>query len=622
MRELLSGNEAVARGAFEAGVKLAASYPGTPSTEILETLARRYRSVYSQWSPNEKVAFEVAIGASIGGARALVTMKHVGLNVAADPFMTFAYTGVNGGFVVVSADDPEMHSSQNEQDNRFYARFAQIPMLEPSDSQESKDMVLTAFELSEIFDTPVMLRMSTRVSHSKGIVKLGEPTSGPDKKFVKDPAKYVMIPANARKRHVVVVERLEKLRQLTEETPLNFVEEKGSKIGIISGGVAYQYAKEVAPDFDYLKLGMSYPLPLKKIADFIKSHDKVIVVEELEPFYEDQIKAAGFDVVGKEYFDLGELSPDRLAEGLEVTRRSFNVGGKEYFGHLGELSPHRVAEGLKKAGVLSEIPTVDIPPEKDMFPRPPVLCPGCPHRGVFMALKKLKVTVTGDIGCYTLGVLQPLNALDTCICMGASIGSAIGMEKVQGSEKGTVAVIGDSTFLHSGVTGLMDAVYNNSNVTIIILDNRATAMTGGQQHPATGLTLMGEKAGQIDFETLVTAMGVKNFRKVDPYDYNATLDAIKEGIGSSGPSVILTDRPCVLMPKRIMDEPYLVDLELCNGCSACFRISCPAITASNETNEHGSPKAEIDTTMCTGCTLCAQICPTEAIILKSQFVKV
>jgi len=622
MRELLSGNEAVARGVYEAGVKLAASYPGTPSTEILETLARRYRSVYSQWSPNEKVAFEVAIGASIGGARALVTMKHVGLNVAADPFMTFAYTGVNGGFVVVSADDPEMHSSQNEQDNRFYARFAQIPMLEPSDSQESKDMVLTAFELSEIFDTPVMLRMSTRVSHSKGIVKLGEPTSGPDKKFVKDPAKYVMIPANARKRHVVVVERLEKLRQLTEETPLNFVEEKGSKIGIISGGVAYQYAKEVAPDFDYLKLGMSYPLPLKKIADFIKSHDKVIVVEELEPFYEDQIKAAGFDVVGKEYFDLGELSPDRLAEGLEVTRRSFNVGGKEYFGHLGELSPHRVAEGLKKAGVLSEIPTVDIPPEKDMFPRPPVLCPGCPHRGVFMALKKLKVTVTGDIGCYTLGVLQPLNALDTCICMGASIGSAIGMEKVQGSEKGTVAVIGDSTFLHSGVTGLMDAVYNNSNVTIIILDNRATAMTGGQQHPATGLTLMGEKAGQIDFETLVTAMGVKNFRKVDPYDYNATLDAIKEGIGSSGPSVILTDRPCVLMPKRIMDEPYLVDLELCNGCSACFRISCPAITASNETNEHGSPKAEIDTTMCTGCTLCAQICPTEAIILKSQFVKV
>jgi len=593
MRELLSGNEAVARGAYEAGVRLAASYPGTPSTEILETLAARFRSVYSQWSPNEKVAFEVAIGASIGGARALVTMKHVGLNVAADPFMTFAYTGVNGGLVVVSADDPEMHSSQNEQDNRFFARFAQVPMLEPSDSQESKDMVLTAFELSETFDTPVMLRMSTRISHSKGIVELGEPNSGPDKKFVKNPAKYVMIPANARKRHVVVTERLEKLRQYTEKTPLNFVEENGSSIGIISGGVAYQYAKEVAPEFDYLKLGMSYPLPLKKIAEFIKSHDRVIVVEELEPFYEDQIKAAGFP-----------------------------VEGKKYFGNLGELSPYRVAQGLKEAGVIDEIKAVAIAPEPDMFPRPPVLCPGCPHRGAFMALKKLKVVVTGDIGCYTLGVLQPLNALDTCICMGASIGSAIGMEKVEGSKKGTVAVIGDSTFLHSGVTGLMDAVYNNSNATIIILDNRSTAMTGGQQHPGTGLTLMGDKAHEIDIKTLVTALGVKNFREADAYDYDAMLKTIKEEMAKPGPSVILTRRPCVLMPKRIMDEPYVVDLELCNGCSACFRISCPAILASTETNEHGHPKAEIDTTLCTGCTLCAQICPTEAIILKSQFVEV
>lgn len=589
----MSGNEAVARGAYEAGVRLAASYPGTPSTEILETLAARFRSVYSQWSPNEKVAYEVAIGASIGGARALVTMKHVGLNVAADPFMTFAYTGVNGGLVVVSADDPEMHSSQNEQDNRFFARFAQVPMLEPSDSQESKDMVLTAFELSETFDTPVMLRMSTRISHSKGIVELSEHNSGPDKKFVKDPAKYVMIPANARKRHVVVAERLGKLRQYTEKTPLNFVEENGSKIGIISGGVAYQYAKEVAPEFDYLKLGMSYPLPLKKIAEFIRNHDRVIVVEELEPFYEDQIKAAGFP-----------------------------VEGKKYFGNLGELSPYRVAQGLKEAGVIDKIKAVAIEPEPDMFPRPPVLCPGCPHRGAFMALKKLKVAVTGDIGCYTLGVLQPLNALDTCICMGASIGSAIGMEKVKGSKKGTVAVIGDSTFLHSGVTGLMDAVYNNSNATIIILDNRATAMTGGQQHPGTGLTLMGDKAHEIDIKTLVAALGVKNFREADAYDYNAMLKTIKEEMAKSGPSVILTRRPCVLMPKRIMDEPYVVDLELCNGCSACFRISCPAILASTETNEHGYPKAEIDTSLCTGCTLCAQICPTEAIILKSQFVEV
>lgn len=592
MKELMSGNEAIARGAFEAGVKLAASYPGTPSTEILETIAEKYRSIYAQWSPNEKVAYEVGIGASVGGARTLVTMKHVGLNVAADPFMTQAYTGVNGGFVLVSADDPEMHSSQNEQDNRFFARFAQIPLLEPSDSQESKDMAVTAFELSESFDTPVMVRLTTRISHSKGIVELGEEVSGPDKKFVKDPAKFVMIPSNARVRHVIVNERLEKLRRYSEETPMNSIESNGSKIGIITGGVSYQYTKEVAPDLDYFKLGFSYPLPLKKLGEFIKSHDKVIVVEELEPFYEDQLKAAGFE-----------------------------VSGKEYFGNLGELSPHRVAEGLKKAGVISESIEATIASEEKMFPRPPVLCPGCPHRGAFMALKKLGVAVTGDIGCYTLGVLQPLNALDTCICMGASIGSAIGMEKVKGSEKGTVAVIGDSTFLHSGVTGLMDAVYNNSNVTIMILDNSVTAMTGGQQHPSTGLTLMGEKAGVIDIEKLVNAMGVKNYRRIDPYDYDGVLNVIKEELSNPGPSVIHTNRPCVLMPKRIMDEPYVVDLELCNGCSACFRISCPAISASKETNERGHPKAEIDSTLCTGCTLCAQICPTEAILLKSQLVK-
>lgn len=592
MKELMSGNEAVARGAYEAGVKLAASYPGTPSTEILETIAERHRSIYAQWSPNEKVAYEVGIGASIGGARALVTMKHVGLNVAADPFMTQAYTGVNGGFVIVSADDPEMHSSQNEQDNRFFARFAQIPLLEPSDSQEAKDMVVMAFELSELFDTPVMLRLTTRISHSKGVVTLGEVTQVPEKKFAKDPAKYVMIPSNARRRHVIVTERLQKLREFTEETPVNFAESNGSRVGIITGGVSYQYAKEVAPDLDYFKLGFSYPLPLKKIAEFVSAHDRVLVIEELEPFYEDQIKAAGID-----------------------------VSGKEYFGVLGELSPHRVAEGLKKAGVLNKVATASIPAAQDMFPRPPVLCPGCPHRGAFMALKKLGVAVTGDIGCYTLGVLQPLNALDTCICMGASIGTAIGMEKVKGSEKGTVAVIGDSTFLHSGVTGLMDAVYNNSNVTVIILDNSVTAMTGGQQHPSTGLTLMGDKAGVIDIETLVKAMGVKNYRRLDPYDYDTVLNTIKEEMANPGPSVIHTNRACVLMPKRIMDEPYAVDLELCNACSACFRISCPAICASRQTNERGHPKAEIDPTLCTGCTLCAQICPTEAIVLKSQMVE-
>ena len=590
MKVFLSGNEAVARGAYEAGVKLAASYPGTPSTEILETLAARYPSVYSQWSPNEKVAYEVAIGASLGGARAMVTMKHVGLNVAADPFMTHAYTGINGGFVIVSCDDPAMHSSQNEQDNRYYAKFAQVPMLEPSDSQEAKDMLLAGFEISEKFDTPVLLRLTTRISHSKGIVQLGEVSEGSQGKFIKDIKKYVMVPSNARVRHVVVRERLEKLRAFTEEMPFNTVEENGSSTGIITGGVVYQYAKEAAPNLDYLKLGMSFPLQMKRIEAFIKGHEKVIVVEELEPYYEEQIKAAGLQ-----------------------------VKGKAFFGHQGEFSPHRVAEGLKKAGILNEVATAEIPPEQNMFPRPPVLCPGCPHRGVFVALRKLGVAVTGDIGCYTLGALEPLSACDTCICMGASIGSAIGLEKVGGAEKGTVAVIGDSTFLHSGVTGLMDAVYNNSNVTIIVVDNRATAMTGGQEHPGTGRTLMGKQAGVIEISSIAEAFGINNYREIDPYDYQTTIKTIEEEIAKPGPSLIRTTRPCVLMPKRIMEEPYTVDLEQCIGCGTCFRLSCPAISASSETNQRGRPKAHIDETMCTGCTLCSQICPQEAIILKSQY---
>ncbi len=470
MKELLSGNEAVARGALEAGVKLAVAYPGTPSTEILETIAERHRSIYAQWSPNEKVAFEVGIGASMGGGRALVTMKHVGLNVAADPLMTFAYTGVNAGFVVVSADDPEMHSSQNEQDNRIFARFASIPFFEPADSQESKDMLLAAFEISERFDTPVMLRMTTRISHTKAIVELGDPVSVPERKFVKNPAKYVMVPANAKVRHQVVNQRLMDLRKFSEETNWNREESNGSPVGMIAGGVAYQHAKEIAPDFDYFKIGFGFPLPFNRIRKFVDAHKIVLVVEELEPFYEDQLKAAGI-----------------------------HVEGKKYFGNLGELNPTRVAQGLYDAGLVAHVAAPEINAD-ELFPRPPVLCPGCPHRGAFMALRKLGVAVTGDIGCYTLGMLKPLNALDTCICMGASIGNAIGIEKVQGSTKGTVAVIGDSTFFHSGITGLLDAVYNHSNVTVIILDNGATAMTGGQEHPGTGHTLMGEPANQTDIE--------------------------------------------------------------------------------------------------------------------------
>jgi len=583
MKKILSGNEAVARGAFEAGIKVAAAYPGTPSTEILENIARDFRSIYSEWSPNEKVAFEVGIGSSLGGVRTLVTMKHVGLNVAADPFMTFAYTGVRGGFVVVSADDPEMHSSQNEQDNRFYAKFAQIPFLEPSDSQESKDFVVRACEISEQFDTPVMLRMTTRISHSKGIVEQCDPIEPPAMEFEHDINKYVMIPFNARKRHVVVTERLEKLEKFAEETDLNITEDNGSDIGIITGGIAYQYAKENLPKADYLKLGLGFPLPLKKIRKFVKAHKTVLVVEELEPYYEEIIRAAGI-----------------------------RVQGKKYFSRLGELSPYKVGLGLKKAGLIDKVKGAQFDKET-LFPRPPILCPGCPHRGVFMALKKLKVPVTGDIGCYTLSVLPPLEVMDSCICMGASIGNAIGLEKSNGTNKGVVAVLGDSTFLHSGITGLLDAVYNNSNITVMILDNRITAMTGGQQNPATGYTLMGEPAREVNFVELVKALGVENIVEADPYDYAATKAAIKEETEKKGPSVIITSRPCVLMPKRVIDRPYKVDLELCNGCSACFRIGCPAIMPAKEMTKRNRPKAVIDPTLCTGCTLCAQVCQPEAI---------
>ena len=587
MKRLLSGNEAVARGAFEAGVKLAAAYPGTPSTEILETIAAEYPSIYAEWSPNEKVAFEVGMGGSLGGGRSLVAMKHVGVNVAADPLMTFAYTGVNGGFVLISADDPEMHSSQNEQDNRYFAKFAQIPFLEPADSPESKEMVRLAFDLSEKFDTPVMLRMTTRVSHSKGIVELADPVQVTGKQFDRNTSKYVMIPSNAKVRHAALLDRLDKLAEYSEQTPLNQIEKFGTKIGIITGGISYQYVKEIMPDVDILKIGFGFPLPLKMIRSFVDSHERVLVVEELEPYYEETIRAAGM----------------------------ITVEGKKYFGRTGELSPYRVAQGLKEAGIIDHVPTAAYDPAK-LFPRPPVLCPGCPHRGLFAVLKKLKLTVTGDIGCYTLGTLQPLEALHTCICMGSSIGAAIGMEKVNGSEQGIVAVIGDSTFLHSGITGLLDAVYNKSNVTVIIADNRVTAMTGGQQHPATGYTLMGQPTKQVDYVELCRALGVDSVQTLDPYDYEATLKAVQEEVARPGPSVIVTSRPCVLMPQRIMDRPYEVLLDLCNGCSACFRIGCPAIAPSKERTERDRPKAEIDAELCTGCTLCAQLCQPEAIVLK------
>ena len=585
---ILSGNEAVARGAFEAGVKLAAAYPGTPSTEILENIAEQYPSIYAQWSPNEKVAFEVGIGASLGGGRALVAMKHVGLNVAADPLMTFAYTGVNAGFVFISADDPAMHSSQNEQDNRYFAKFAQVPFLEPSDSQEARDMVLLALEISERFDTPVMLRLTTRVSHSKSIVELSDPIkTGKQKLFDRNLRKYVMVPGNARVRHHAVLERTAALAEYVENSPMNRIEEFGTETGIITGGISYQYVKDVLPEMDILKIGMGFPLPLRMIETFVKSHKRVIVVEELEPYYEEAIRAAGMTA----------------------------VEGKKFTGREGELSPYRVAVSFKDAGVLKDVPSAAYA-KAEMFNRPPVLCPGCPHRGLFTVLKKQKLTVTGDIGCYTLGTLEPLGALHSCICMGASIGNAIGMEKVNGSDQGIVAVLGDSTFLHSGVTGLMDAVYNKSNITVIIADNRITAMTGGQQHPATGYTLMGEKTRAIDFAELCKALGVESVRVIDPLNYEQTMEAVREEVNRPGPSVIIANRPCALMPKRIMDRPYEVLLDECNGCSACFRIGCPAISPARELTEKKRPKAEIDANLCTGCSLCAQICKPEAIVLQ------
>ncbi len=590
MKKLLSGNEAVARGAFEAGVKLAAAYPGTPSTEILENVAEHYPSIYCEWSPNEKVAFEVGIGGSLGGGRSMVTMKHVGVNVAADPLMTFSYTGVNAGFVFISADDPEMHSSQNEQDNRFFAKFAQVPFLEPSDSQESKEMVKQALEISEQFDTPVMLRMTTRISHSKGLVKINDPIElGEQNLFDRNVQKYVMIPGHARVRHTHILDRTVKLAEYAEKSGLNKVESYGTKLGIITGGISYQYVKETMPETDVLKIGMGFPMPLNMIKDFVDSHDEVLIVEELEPYYEEAIRVAGM----------------------------LTVKGKEFFGREGELSPYRVAKGMQKAGHLDEVPEADYDPQQ-LFPRPPVLCPGCPHRGLFTVLKKLKLTVTGDIGCYTLGTLQPLSSLHTCICMGASIGNAIGMEKVNGSKEGIVAVLGDSTFLHSGITGVLNAVYNKSNVTTIIADNRITAMTGGQENPVTGHTLMGEDTKVIDFEVLCRALGVESVRKVDALNYEESLKVVQEEIERPGPSVIITNRPCALMPKRIYDQPYEVDLELCNGCSACFRIGCPAILPSKELTKKNRPKAEIDATLCTGCTLCAQICKPEAIVLQPQ----
>lgn len=588
----MSGNEAIARGAFEAGVKVASAYPGTPSTEILQNLVK-YEGVYTEWAPNEKVAAEVAIGASFAGARALATMKHVGLNVAADPIFTAAYTGVRGGLVIVTADDPSMHSSQNEQDNRNYAYAAKLPMLEPADPGEAKEFARLGFQLSEEMDIPVLLRATTRISHVKGLVSVADPETPPIEPGIERvPQKMVMLPAFARSRRVDLEARMKKLRAYAETFGGNRIEWADKKMGIITAGVSYLYAKEAFPEASVLKLGMVFPFPEKMIRDFAAQVDKLYIVEELDSFIELHVKAMGIDCIGKEVIPaIGELNS-------HIVRRSI------------------VGETADPAGFAP----IDIPM------RPPNMCPGCPHRGLFRTLKKLKVFVTGDIGCYTLGALPPLSAMDACVCMGASIGMAQGMDKAlgEGAQGKVAAVIGDSTFLHSGVTGLMNIVYNKGISTVIILDNRITAMTGHQDNPASGRTLMGEATHQIDLEALCRSLGVEHVYSVMPHDLAATEALVKREIERPEPSVIITRFPCVLLPEERSREKdrYKVTTEKCNGCQMCLRVGCPAIKFNKVDKEEAARLgleekqkgyAQIDPLLCVGCSECFQLCKFDAI---------
>ncbi len=573
MKKLLIGNAAVARGAYEAGANVVASYPGTPSTEITEEIVK-FDEIYAEWSPNEKVAAEVAIGASIAGARAMSCMKHVGLNVMADPVFTVSYTGVNGGLVFCVADDPGMHSSQNEQDSRHYAKASKIMMLEPSDSAECKDFTKLAFGLSEKFDTPVFLRLSTRVSHSQSLVELGEREDVKVKDYEKNPAKYVMMPGNAIKRHVEVEKRIEALTEFAENTELNAVEKNGAKIGVITAGIAYAYAKEALGDkADFLKLGMVYPMPEKKIIDFAKDYDKVYVIEELDPVIEDHCKALGLNVIGKEVFTLlGEYTPTMIRKAV-------------------------LGEGEKEVAEIGEAIPV----------RPPVMCAGCPHRGTFYVLKKLGLVVSGDIGCYTLGATPPLQSVDTTICMGASVSAAHGMAKAQGTEfnKKLVSVIGDSTFMHSGITGLIDIVYNKGNNTVIILDNSITGMTGHQENPTTGRTIRGEATKQVDLVALCKACGIDHITVCDPFDIKAFEKVVKTEVEREEPSVIIAQRPCALL-KTVKYSGVCKITDKCKNCKMCMKLGCPAITLKDD-------KVVIDSTQCNGCGLCINVCPFGAI---------
>lgn len=575
MKELMIGNMAIARGAYEAGATVATAYPGTPSTEIVSSFAD-FPNVYAEWAPNEKVALEVGAGSSIAGARTLVAMKHVGINVAADPLYSFSYTGVNGGLVIVSADDPGLHSSQNEQDNRGYGRFAKMPVIEPSDSQEALDYTKLAFDISEQFDTMVMLRITMRLAHSQTMVQIGEKQDVPLKDYKKNAAKYVMLPGFAKARHVEVEKSLQQLREYAETTPLNRIEMNDTSLGIITSGVPYQYVKEAFPDASILKLGLTNPLPQELIKTFASKVDKLVVVEELEPVIEEQVKAWGIDVIGKDQLTLlGEYSAEYLQQQL---------GGVP------------MPQGFNL--------------DKEVPARPPLLCAGCPHRGVFHVLRKLRLVVAGDIGCYTLGAIAPLEGIDTCICMGASIGTAMGMEKARGPEFAakTVSVIGDSTFVHSGITGLIDVVYNGGTSTVMILDNDTTAMTGHQDHPATGVTISKQPTNKLDIEALVRAIGVKNLRVVDPLKINELELVLKEELARREPSVIICKRPCALLPTTPKpDHKIYVDTELCNGCKSCIRVGCTGVTFLDE-----EKKAQINDG-CIACGLCEQVCKFDAI---------
>ena len=579
MKQLMLGNEAVARGLYEAGCCFVSSYPGTPSTEITEAAAR-YPEIYAEWAPNEKVAMESAFGASLAGKRSFCGMKHVGLNVASDPLFTIAYTGVNAGMIVGVADDPGMHSSQNEQDSPHYARAAKLPMLEPADSAEALAFTKVAYDLSEEFDTPVLLRMCTRVSHAQSVVDPAPRQEAPARPYAKNGPKYIMMPGNAKRRHPVVEERLEKLAAWAETAEINRIEDgEDHKVGIITSSTSYQYVKEVCGDrFPVLKLGMVWPLPEKLIRDFAASVSLLTVVEELDGFIEEHCRNMGLALVGKAVFPcIGEFSQNLVAEKMGL--------------------PHE-----RGAALAENIP-----------PRPPVMCAGCPHRGLFYTLKKLKLTVMGDIGCYTLGAVAPLEAMDATICMGASISGLHGFNKATGGEFAgrSVAVIGDSTFIHSGVTGLINTAYNESNSTIIILDNSITGMTGHQQNPTTGYNLKGDPCTEIDLETLCRAVGIRRVRVVDPYDLSQCEDAIREELAAEEPSVIISRRPCALLKYVRHPGPIAADSDKCVGCKSCMRIGCPAISMAEG-------KVHIDTTLCVGCGVGTQLCKFDALGGKKE----